>query len=70
MSGDSKHSTDIEIEYPLSSEWTAEIELMEQFQAGQRQTTAKLTPQRIQSAFEEIRALKAAPLSGDEMPKN
>lgn len=37
-----------------------QIELMERFEAGQRQAAAKLTPDRIQSAFDEICALKFA----------
>lgn len=44
-----------------------ELEAMEQFEALQREAK-KLTHEEIEAAFDEIRALNAPPLPGDEMP--
>jgi plasmid stability protein len=46
-----------------------EIEAMEKFEAMQYETASRLTPERVRAAFDEIRALTAAPLPGDELPQ-
>ncbi len=39
-----------------------------QFEAMQQEAKSRLTPARILTAFDEIRATNAPPLPGDELP--
>lgn len=45
------------------------LEAFEKLQAQQQEAKARITPARVQAAFDEIRALNAKPLPGDEMPQ-
>ena len=57
-----------EIVASVTTEELAEMDAMERLEATQRATKARLTPSQIDAAFNEIRALKNAPLPGDELP--
>lgn len=47
----------------------ARLEAFEKLQAQQQEAKARLTSAHIQAAFDEIRALNAQPLPGDELPQ-
>jgi predicted transcriptional regulator len=57
-----------EIVATVTTEEFQEIEAFEKLEAMQREAKARLTPERLEAAFAEIRALNTPPLPGDEMP--
>ncbi len=57
-----------EIVATVTTEELAEIDALDRLEATQREAKARLTPSQINAAFNEIRALKTAPLPGDELP--
>ena len=58
-----------EIVARVTAEELAEIDALERLDTLQRETAASLSRGQIDAALDEIRALKAAPRPGDEMPK-
>ena len=52
----------------LDQQSCAEIEAMHKLEDMQREAKARLTPERLNAAFAEIRSLNTPPLPGDEMP--
>jgi len=57
-----------EIVATVTTEELAEIDALDRLETTQRETKARLTSSQIDAAFNEIRALKTAPLPGDELP--